>query len=334
MNGLVADIGGTNARFALVTDGEVDFETMRTLPCRKFKSLQGAASHYLKGSGAPRPQAACLAVAGPVSGDKVSITNHHWQFSITQLGEDLGLDHCEVINDFVAIGHSLPRLKEDDRIRVDKGPPAQPQDDAESRTRHYAVIGPGTGLGVAAVTCHGDDTWVLPSEGGHISVAPEGRTETEVSRRLRRRFTRLSYERLLSGPGVVNLYQAIAKMHSTEPQNLNSELIFQAALEHSDSLCAETLDCFFGMLGAFAGDMALTFNARDGIYIGGGIVQRYPETLLASDFRARFENKGRYSNDMKHIPTYLITHNNPGLLGAAACLSGVTGSIHNERTTP
>lgn len=315
MKGLVADIGGTNARFALADDNGVGYSDAATLSCGRFHSLQDAISQYLQDCGHPDISSACLAVAGPVSGDPVAVTNHHWRFGTRQLQGNLGLRHCLVINDFEAIGYAIPHLGEDDLAQLGDTPPP-----ASGDTLHYAVVGPGTGLGAAAVTVRRGSAEVLSSEAGHLSFAPGDAAEIEIMRCLQSHFVRLSYERLLSGPGIVNLYQALAETSGTEPQNLTSELICQAAVERSNRLCVDALERFFAMLGAFAGDMVLAFNARDGVYIGGGIASRYLEQIQGSDFRTRFQCKGRYSDTMMRVPTWLILHENPGLLGAAAHL--------------
>lgn len=314
---LVGDIGSTNVRFAMaaVDDSAQGLRSVRTLRCAEHAGLAAAVEAYLSGIGGVRPAIAAIAVAGPVTGDRVSLTNAAWSFSIAAMKAALGLERLTILNDFTAVALSLPRLGGRDVTQIGPGKavPGEP----------LAVIGPGTGLGVSALV-PSDGGWrPLASEGGHAGFAPATEQEEAIAARLRRRFGRVSWERVLSGPGLVNLYAALAGLGGHEPPEAalpTPAEVTERALAGSCALCREALELFCGLLGAAAGDLALVVGARGGVYLAGGIAPRLAAFLPRSAFRTRFEAKGRLSAYVASIPTLLIATPHAGLLGAAAAL--------------
>jgi glucokinase len=305
---LIADIGGTNARFALARDGRVEHLTV--LPTGDYGTLQDAARAFLAGlPPGTRVTRGVIDMAGPVIGDHVSLTNSGWSFSIAEARAALGFTELKVVNDFAAAALGIPLLAAADSIRIGGG-------EAVARGP-IGVIGPGTGLGVAALTYLNDRWVVLPGEGGHATLPAATREEGAVIDLLRDRFGHVSAERALSGHGLQNLHQALAHLSGTKAEPLSDHAITAAALDGSDALCGRVLDLFCCMLGTVAGNLAITLGATGGIYLVGGILPRFAERFGASGFRARFESKGRFAEYMRAIPTYLVTHENPALLGLA-----------------
>ena len=307
---LLADIGGTNARFAIET-APFQFEAVAVLPCSAYASLGAAMAAYLAGD-APRLHAArirhaAIAIANPVDGDTVSMTNHTWSFSISALREQLDLSTLLVVNDFTALAMALPYLAPSQRMRVGGG--------LELAGRTIGLLGPGTGLGVSGIVPL-DGRWAaLASEGGHASFAPADDTEIAIMRELWREHGHASAERLLSGPGIELIHRVVAGTA------LGAAEITRRAVDGGDPDCRRTVECFCGVLGAVAGNIALTLGATGGMYIGGGIVPRLGALFAASPFRARFEAKGRLGAYLARIPTYLITEKYPAFLGVSAILS-------------
>jgi glucokinase len=318
--GLVADIGGTNARFAWLDGHAKRVSHIQTLGVAEHGSLAAAARHYL-GSLLPafgpqvlQPQRASLAVATAVAGDRVDFTNSHWAFSRQELAHTLGLQQLIVLNDFEALALSLPRLQAHQWRAV--GPQPAPV------AGPLAVVGPGTGLGVAGVmpTARG---WVaVPGEGGHATLAAGTDFEAQVLAQIRRRYVHVSAERLLSGIGLPNLYRAVAEvMGQPHPgEDVAAEQVVTQGLSRVNPTAVRTLEVFCEMLGAFAGNVALTLGARGGLYIGGGIVPRLGDFFAQSGFRQRFEAKGRLGAYLQDIPTLLITDTLAALEGAALAL--------------
>lgn len=310
--GLVGDVGATNARFAFVTpDGSIT--TPRAYALDDYPSIVDAIETYLMEElPARRPLLAVLAVASPITGDQITLTNHDWTFSIEELRRHFGLERLRVINDFAANALAIPHLRESDRTQIGSGAPIA---DAP-----IGVIGPGTGLGVSALIPVGDGSMPIQGEGGHVTMAPVDEREGAVLDLMRRRYDHVSAERILSGPGLVNLYNALCELSGvpaapfTAPQITNS----QVGLE--DPRAQEATAMFCAMLGTVAGNLALTFGARGGIYIAGGIVPRLGAAFAQSAFRTRFEAKGRFTSYLAAIPTYVITRPLPALLGAAKLL--------------
>ncbi|PWI33434.1 glucokinase [Vibrio albus] len=304
---LVGDIGGTNVRLALFNTANSELSDVRTYSVSEYSSLSLILKSYLEVFGAGI-NSACLAIACPITGDKIEMTNTPWSFSISETKEELGLEEFFVINDFTAISLSVPQLSAKDVIQV-----GGTKNEIWSP---IAVYGPGTGLGVAQVL-KAEDKWLsLPGEGGHIDLATRSKWEDALLSYLRDQFGRVSVERVLSGPGLVNLYNAIMHESGEEPDNLLPEQITANALSGSNAHCVKTLNLFCEMLGRFGGELALICGSRAGVYLAGGIPPRIIDFLINSNFRRCFEDKGRLSAFVKDIPVYLVTHDFPGLLGA------------------
>lgn len=313
--GLIADIGGTNARFALCDKDGRTFDSLSLL-CSDYPSLFEAVRDYLKKinySGAPLKIGA-IAIACPVLDDTVSMTNCDWSFSISELKKNLGFDTLPVINDFVAQALAVPYLKPDEKEKIGRG---------ESTAGYpIAVIGPGTGLGVSILVPQQDGSWfALASEGGHATMPAPYPEEERVISALRQEYGHVSAERVVSGMGLTNLYRTLLTLGGNEPQNLSPEEISERAL-NGDRLCTEAVQMMFGLLGTLAGNLALTVGALGGVYIAGGIIPR--DGLLKmfeeSSFRVRFEAKGRFTAYLSRIPTYVMTANCPAFLGLSSII--------------
>jgi len=312
---LVADIGGTNARFALARRGSAarpELADILQVATAEYPSLKDAAEAYLQRCGGPRPQRAVLAVASAVTGDAIKITNNPWAFSIRELGADLGLS-LDVINDFTAMALVLPVLEAGDLLAIGEVPMREPFD----ARRSYAVVGPGTGLGVGGVIVEQGRGIVIQSEGGHVGFSPGTPYELELLRVLQPRFGRVSAERLISGTGLVNLHDAVRAVEGLDAAPLTPEQISEQAAADADGVCARTLQVFAELLGAFAGDVALAFGAWDGVFLPGGVTQKLLPWIAAGGFRRRFDDKGRHGAILRKIPTQVITHPQAGLLGTA-----------------
>ncbi len=313
---LVADIGGTSARFALADDYGA-LQAHDTLSCEDFDGPAEAARAYLSGRDVGSIREAAFAVATPVYADRISFTNRaSWSFSVSELGQQLGVAQCRVINDFTALALSIPRLDREWLVPV-----------SEHGRRTFdaplAVIGPGTGLGATGVipTKHG---WhALAGEGGHATLAPADEREVELLAILTRKFGHVSSERVLSGPGLVNLYHANCELSGVAAHDLEPADITERALDGTCDICVTVVDDFFAMLGTATGNLVLTLGARGGAYIGGGIVPRLAERIGASRFRERFEAHGRLSDYLADVPCYMVTAPYPALEGALASLSSV-----------
>lgn len=311
--GLIADIGGTRARFALVeADGAIGH--VEVLKCRDHATLADAVAAYLDTHDHEHrrnPRRAALAVACPVTGDVVAMTNHVWTFSIKETRTRLGFETLTVINDFGAVARAVPHLDPaTELLQVGGG--------AAVAGTPKAVLGPGTGLGVSGLVPTGDEWAVIEGEGGHGTMAAVNDRESAVLAELREMFGHVSAERVLSGPGLVNLHAALCRLAGEEQESgLEPRDIAERGLADPASRCCEALDLACGLLGTFAASLALTLGARGGVYIGGGIVRRYPEAFAASKFRTRFESRGRFSDYLANIPTYVILHEFPAFPGLA-----------------
>jgi glucokinase len=311
--GVVADIGGTNARFAWVDldSGSLEPRNPRDFRCRDFPTVQAAIEAYLQGAGLGRPERCVLAVAGPVNGGTITLTNAEWTVSAAELRRD-GFGAARLINDFEALALVAGRLTPEDAPAV-----GGPEQGLSHGT--LAILGAGTGLGVSALGREGGREVPLATEGGHVAFAPADETEIEVLRILARRFGRVSLERLLSGPGLANLHQALAEIDGVSPDGSDPEAITAGALA-GDPRKLRTVERFCCILGSAAGDFALAFGARGGVFIAGGIAPRILDLLQRSDFRSRFEAKGRFEAYLRAIPTRVIVRPHAALIGAAAAL--------------
>jgi glucokinase len=311
---LIADIGGTNARFSLILPGTSEPQNTLVLSCDDFPGLAETTLAYLERKPPPAPPvAAAFAIASPVLGDRVELTNRDWSFSIAELKNRLNLERLDVVNDFIAVALSVPRLGANDKVVVGGGVPAF--------NAPIGVIGPGTGLGVAALVPTDNGWHPISTEGGHVTMPATNDKEAQVIDWLHARHGHVSAERILSGPGLVNLFAALSELSGKPTANLSPHELTSQALA-GDPLASEALAMFFAMLGTVAGNLALTLGARGGVQIAGGIIPRLLDLFLASDFRRRFEDKGRFSAYLRAIPVHVITHPYPAFVG----LAGLVGS--------
>ena len=309
---LLADIGATHARLTLETAPGA-FGSVRVLRCDDFEGIVPLLRFYLADHDGVTLHHAALAVANPINGDQVRMTNRAWEFSTDAVRRELGLHTLLIVNDFTALAMALPGLKPDDLMQVGPG--------AAGANAVVGVLGPGTGLGVSAVIPTVDGFVTLGSEGGHMNFAPADEREFAILQYAWREWSHVSNERLISGPGMEIIYRALALRNGVKAAPRTSPDIITGALEERDPLCLEVLDCFSGMLGGAAANLAVTLGAFGGIFIGGGIVPRMGEWFAKSSFRARFEAKGRFSDYLSSIPTYVITTPHPALRGVATILS-------------
>ncbi|USZ50721.1 glucokinase [Halomonas sp. DN3] len=314
---LIGDIGGTNARFALVSPGKTAPHDILTLPCADYPGVVEAARDYLErvgASGEKAPREACLAFACPVHAERVSMSNNHWSFLKGEVKRDLALDDFKVINDFMAQALGVPHVDSHDLVSIQTG-------EAEGHAARL-VIGPGTGLGMAGVF-PARRAWVpLPNEGGHASFAPTDEQELDIYRRFHRRYGRVSVERILCGQGLLDLYRVLAEIDGLEASASTPAQVTEAA-NRGDPLGRDTILRFLKILGDVAGDAALTLGARGGVYLCGGIVPRLIDWLPHSGFLSAFCNKGRMRPYNEAISIQVVTAPWTGLLGAAEAL-------HNE----
>lgn len=315
---LVGDVGGTNARLALCDLSNGDISQAKTYSGLDFPSLEAVIQHYLKEHGIS-VQSGCVAIACPVTGDWVAMTNHTWAFSTSEMKKNLGFSHLEIINDFTAVSMAIPMMKPEHLIQFGGDKPVE--------GKPVVVYGAGTGLGVSHLV-HVDKRWIsLPGEGGHSDFAPNSEEEGIILHQLRQEIGHVSNERILSGPGLVNLYRAIVKADGREPENYQPKDITERAVDDSCTDCRRALSLFCVILGRFGGNLALNMSTFGGVYIAGGIVPRFLEFFKASGFRGGFEDKGRFKEYVKDIPVYLIVHDQPGLVGAGAHLRQTLGQV-------
>ncbi|TNF34203.1 MAG: glucokinase [Gammaproteobacteria bacterium] len=310
--GLIADIGGTNIRMQLVELATGLSRDMHSYRVNDYPGIEEVIKHYLDDCHQVHVVTACIAIACPVQDDWVAMTNHDWAFSKRALREHMGWRSLYVINDFCAIAMALPQLGPQQKVQIGSGQvvPHAP----------IAVLGPGTGLGIAHLIPTGDQWIALAGEGGHADFAPNNETEITILRHLFSQYDHVSIERLLSGPGLVQIYQAHAAIAGTDARLQLPAEIVDAALSDQDTNARQALDSFCAMLGSVAGNLALTLATTGGVYIAGGIVPRFLEFLRQSEFRLRFEAKGRFRTFNSAIATYVVTEPQPGLIGACAYL--------------
>ncbi len=306
---LIADIGGTNARFALVTDSHAATQDFGRCPTDAYTGFAEAAAAMVLDKTSLLPRTAVLAVAGPVTGDKIPLTNANWVIEPKKLLSDLGLDTVVVLNDFEAQALALPVLEGDDIEAIGGG---------EALTLGAkVVVGPGTGLGAAAMV-HAHNTWVpIPGEGGHVELGPVSDDDMKIWPYIERTDARIGAERILCGAGLLRLAIAVAKADGAE-RNFTSPQDVTDAADAGDEVALHTMSVFARALGRVSGDFALTFLARGGVFLAGGIAPKIQRYLKTGEFRAAFEAKSPHGELMKSIPTYLVRHANPALEGLAA----------------
>ncbi|MBQ4812832.1 glucokinase [Pseudoalteromonas luteoviolacea] len=312
---IVADIGGTNARFAVVTEFDLDtnqfaIDHQFTFPSAEFQSFESALAAFLATLTIKKPSRACFAVAGPIKGQQVYLTNLGWNFNTQDIKSQFDFKELAVINDFAAFAFAAPHLSKEDNIQIKTG-----QADPNA---NIAVLGPGTGFGAA---CHVKDihgSAVMSCEAGHISLAAVTELDRQLLQVLKESTQHVSVETVFSGPGLARLYKAMAQVKGVPAEDLNAAQI--SAKAHECDVCDATLNQFCDWIGSVAGDIALTFGALGGVFIGGGILPRMTERLISSRFVERFTEKGIMSQYAGQIPVTLVVQDNIPLIGAAACL--------------
>ena len=306
MTKIIADIGGTNARFALVEGSQISH--VEVLSCQEYKSPSEAALAYLSRVGA-KPEAGAFAVATALDGsDKVSMTNHVWAFSINETCKDIGLQHLKVVNDFAALAFGVPYLTKKDYYQIGSG--------EAQKNMPIGIIGPGTGLGVAGIVFADGKPVPFASEGGHVTMPVTSPREFALFEWLKSsKYHHISAERVVSGKGILNLYSAVAGVDDLALPERTPAEITKAGLDRSCESCVEVLDLFCHFLGVVAGNLALSYGAAGGIYIAGGIVPQLGDYFKKSRFRDSYLAKGRFKDYVEKIPTFVITHPYPGLEG-------------------
>jgi len=318
--GLVADVGGTHIRFGVAVGGgssPVNVHCVRRYAVRAHESLAHAAHHYRSATpGVPASlNRAAVAVAGRVDQDRVQLTNSGWSFSARALSESQRFDHLHVINDFEAVGHAVGALQ-----TADLQPIGSQRLQLPLSRGVCAILGVGTGLGVGGVVANAGTFTVLATEGGHASFAPTNERSVELLRWLRRKYGRVSAERVLSGAGLANVHQALCEADGQQVPELSAAEITTRAANGSDGACVEAVGLFCELLGSFAGDLALTLGAWSGVLISGAMLQHFEREVLERRVRAGFESKGRFTPAMRSVPLETITHPHVELLGAARLL--------------
>lgn len=314
---LLADIGGTNARFVLeVTPGK--FDSLLVLKCADYPTLSDAMRTYLSHpeaikSGAEKVQKAGFAIANPVHGDTIKMMNHHWTFSIQAVQQEFNFQTFLVVNDFKALAMALPFLNHTQKYQVGLGEP-QPNS-------VIGLLGAGTGLGVCGLIPANGAWFALDSEGGHASFSPTNQHEIDILQFALQQYKHVSSERFMSGAGIRLIYQAIAANRRLQADDIETSEISRRGLANECSLCRETLTTFCEMFGSMAGNLAITLGTTGGIYIGGGIIPRLGQFFSDSPFRQRFEQKGRLAKYLSNIPTYVITEPYPAFIGVSAMLA-------------
>lgn len=317
------DIGGTHARFAIATIGDYGAIALGepvTLHTKDHASFQTAWEAFTASQGGTVPRACAIAVAGPVGGEVIRFTNNPWIIRPALIPEKLGVERFTLVNDFGAVGHAVARASDADFLAL-CGP-----DQPLPASGTLSIVGPGTGLGVAHVWRDGAESGggggyrVQATEGGHIDFAPLDSIEDAILARLRQRYRRVSVERVVSGPAIVDIYETLAVMEGKAIQLSDDRAIWTAGTSGEDSLAAAAIDRFCLSLGSVAGDIALAQGAS-GVVIAGGLGLRIRDSLLASGFAERFRAKGRFESLMAALPVKLITHPQPGLFGAAAAFT-------------
>jgi glucokinase len=319
---LVADIGGTHARFGLVPEadkarGVLQINSEAKFRCADYNSLEAALDAYLDSVGRPALRFGSIAVAAPVWKDRIQMTNLPWSFSRNDLKRSLGLARLEVINDASAGVLATTRLEWNEVETVRSGTP-------EEGAARVNII-PGTGFGIGAAYLFGKMWLPVQGEGGHIGLAPSEPEDYAALETLSREHGRATPESALSGPGMLHLYHALAQVRGQQAQDLDPAEMTRQALEREDELCADALKMYCRLLGSLAGDYALVFGAQGGVYLSGGILKRLGSDWLREGFEQSFSDKGKVSDEVERIPVLLVKRDHPGLLGAAAWLLNALG---------
>ncbi|WP_158971534.1 glucokinase [Paraglaciecola sp. L3A3] len=307
----VADVGGTNIRLAQIDNGQLSH--IRKYLCSDYATIGEVINKYFAEYPEVTFTSGCLGVACPVTSDTISMTNNSWQFSVKELQADLGLTWLGVINDFTAVAYAVTVLTDEQKVQIGPGQIIE--------NENIAVFGPGTGLGVKHLTPAVQGWLALDGEGGHVDFAAVDEVDIAILQFLTKKFGHASAEEVLSGRGLVHIYQAIAEYRGVDFPLTEAADITESALDGSCDLCVATLAQFSKVLGSFAGNLALNLGTRGGVYIGGGIAPRFTDFIRESGFRNRFEAKGRFRDYVAGIPTFIITEPDHGLIGAMAYLN-------------
>jgi len=312
---IVADIGGTNARFALVTgeaNGQFAIENIQILNGKDYSGFEQAMQAYIDGLDGIQPHSACVAIAGPINADSVKMTNLSWSFSCAAVRDEFGFEKFAAINDFGALAVATSALLPSDLISVRVG--------KRDQAANKAILGPGTGLGVAGLVCNKGQWIPVPSEGGHVNIPPATALECEIIKAAMATHGYVSAETFISGPGLINLYNALCAVKGVSARVLEPKDITGDAMEGKDDTCVEALNAFCSFIGSVAGNLALTYGAKGGVYLGGGILPRIVDFIKNSEFDARFAEKGVMHHYVENIPVDIIAHPQTAFLGAAAYL--------------
>ena len=310
---LLGDIGGTNARWAWQASAGAGLQDVSVQPCEASASIQESAANYLTAYGHKNPVWAGIGIATAITGDEVRLTNSAWRFSISEFQKAMALERCLVINDFTALAMSLPALKTSDLRPLGGG--------AAVAGSTIALLGPGTGLGVSGLVPDAAGRYIaLSGEGGHVTLSASDDTEANLLSILRKKFEHVSAERVLSGSGLVNMYQAVCALEGLPALNLVPADVTDAAIAGTDAQCVRAVHYFTRFLGNVAGNLALTLGSLGGVYIGGGVVPRLGAAFDAAVFRQSFESKGRYRAWLSALPVWVITASTPALVGAGRAL--------------
>lgn len=313
---IVGDIGGTNARFGCIDLENFSIHSIQVYPCRKFHSLSDVLLAYQADHTLQNIKRVSIAIACPVYGDWVEMTNLHWRFSIQQLKQELALTQLMIMNDFSAAIMSLNELEMAEKVQIGSG--------GVDKNKPAVLLGAGTGLGLAyLIPTQGQNFIPLPSEGGHVGWSAQTEQEWFIHQYLSQEYGHVSVERLLSGSGLENIYRALSAYFQKPLCELSACEIAEHAMSGESALARAAVDQFFASLGCFAGNLALTANTFGGVYIAGGIVPKLMPLMFKSEFRSRFEAKGRFREFNRKIATYVITNPYPGLLGAAVYLKNM-----------
>jgi len=309
---LSVDIGGTNIRFGLLEQGQPCPAHIQSYPIDHFPDLAAVMRQYLDSIPGHAVSEACIDVATPVTGDRIKLTNHGWNFSITETRRQFGFQRLKVINDFTALALSLPLLEPRELIRIGGG---EPDPDG-----NIALLGAGTGLGVSGLVRTSDGDYPVSGEGGHVTLGARNARELAIFQAFWDKYGHMSAERLLSGTGLGEFYQAICHLDGQPVEALTPAEISVRALDGSCPRCLEVMNLFCEWLGIMASNLVLTLWATGGVYIGGGIIPKLGDFFLNSGFRSALETKGRFRSQLRSVPAYVIMADQPALRGAARAL--------------
>ena len=315
---LVGDVGGTNARLSLVNLADGSLSNTKIYSSVDNESLEKVVVKYREETGA-KFDSACIAIACPLNGDYIKMTNNPWEFSISQMKSNLGLKDLVFINDFTAMSMATIAIDKKDMDKIGGG-------DADPNAAK-AIYGAGTGLGVGYLIKVGSKWVPISSEGGHVDIAPTNDRQDAIVKNLRTKFDHVSGERLLSGQGLVNVYKAVAEINGHEVKDVEPKDVTGGSFKENPCPdCVETMEVFCELMGSFGGNLAVNVLAKGGVYIAGGIVPRFADYFKKSAFRANFDAKGRYKEIVEKIPVYLIECSDAGLLGAGAYIRQELGA--------